>query len=121
MNPATSIPIGSEDERTVVDVLGRHLVLRDLTALDKLRLLKAAGPELALNQPWLAVAVLAASVAAIDDVPCPRPSTEAQIEALVGRLGDAGIESVANALSQLVQPDEAVQAANAGNLLGTPS
>ena len=121
MTPTATILAGAMEERTVVDALDRRLVLRNLTALDKLRLLKAAGPELAMNQPWLAVAVLAASVAAIDDVPFPRPSTEAQIEALVGRLGDAGIEAVADAMEISAEPDEAVQAANAGNLSGTPT
>jgi hypothetical protein len=34
----------------------------------------------------------------------PPPATEAQIEALVARLGDSGIAAVADALSQQVQP-----------------
>ena len=60
-------------------------------ALDKLRLFKAAGPvSLRTNQPWLGMAMLACSVAAIDDVPVPpRRSTRQQIEALVSRLGDS--------------------------------
>ena len=66
MTPTETILKDSVEERTVVDALGRRLSLRNLTALDKLRLLKAAGPELAMNQPWLAVAALAVSVAAIE-------------------------------------------------------
>jgi hypothetical protein len=64
----------------VTDADGRRLALRRLTALDKLRLFKAAGPQLAHNAPWLGMAMLAYSVAAIDDVPVPAPVTEAQIE-----------------------------------------
>lgn len=83
----------------IVDGAGRRLELRKLTALEKLRLFKAAGPHLAQNQPWLGMAVLACSVAAIDDIPIPTPATEALIEALVQRLGDDGINAVAAALA----------------------
>jgi hypothetical protein len=80
--------------------MGRRLVLRRLTALDKLRLFKAAGPALAQNQLWLGMAVLAASVSMIDDIPVPPPASEAQIEAMVARLGDDGIAAVAAALAE---------------------
>ncbi len=99
---------------SVTDALGRKLQLRKLTALDKLRLFKAAGPVLAQNQSWLGMAVLATSVAAIDDVPVPAPGNEAQIEALVGRLGDAGIAAVGVALAEN-EPRPAEVAATAGN------
>jgi len=91
-----------DHDMVISDDSGRRLELRRLTALDKLRLFKAAGPHLAHNQPWLGMAVLACSVAAIDDVPVPMPATEALIEALVARLGDDGIAAVAAALA----PDE---------------
>lgn len=97
----------------ITDNTGRRLELRPLSALDKLRLFKAAGPQLAHNQPWLGMAVLACSVAAIDDVPVPLPATETLIEAMVQRLGDAGINAVAIALAP--QPDTATTLANAKN------
>ena len=50
---------------------------------------------LAHNQPWLGLAILAASVTAIDGVPVPLPSTEAHIEAMVARLGDHGLSAIA--------------------------
>jgi phage FluMu protein gp41 len=82
----------------LTDPQGRRLSLRRLTALDKLRLYKAAGPALAQNPAWMGIALLAASVDAIDDVPVPAPASEAQIEALVGRLGEAALAAVAEAL-----------------------
>lgn len=121
MTPTATILADAAEERSVVDIFGRRLTVRKVTALDKLRLLKAAGPELAMNQPWLSMAIVAASVAAIDGVPIPRPSTEAQIEALVGRLGDEGIEAVADTIGPSVDGNEAVLAATAGNFPGTPS
>jgi hypothetical protein len=88
----------------VTDARGRRLSLRRLTALDKLRLFKAAGPVLAQNQPWLGMAVLACSVWAIDDVPVPAPASEAHIEALVNRLGDDGIAAIGAALDRTMAP-----------------
>jgi hypothetical protein len=100
MSPSSAIIAAAAAVQTVTDVEGRRLTLRRLTALDRLRLFKAAGPVLAQNQPWLGMAVLASSVAAIDDVPMPQPVNEMQIEAMIGRLGDAGTAAIAQALQQ---------------------
>lgn len=80
---------------------GRRADLRAMTALDRLRLFKAAGPELAGNEAWLGLAYLACSVSAIDEVPVPFPANEAQIEALVGRLGDGALEAIADHFAAL--------------------
>ncbi len=87
---------------TVTDAEGRVLTMRRPAALDKLRLFKAVGPLLSQNQPYFAMAMLAVSVCAIDGVPMPPPVTEAQIEALVSRLGDAGIAAAGAALREEV-------------------
>jgi hypothetical protein len=112
--PSARVIAAAQAAPSVTDTQGRLLQLRRLTALDKLRLFKAAGPALSLNQSWLGMAVLAASVAAIDEVPVPAPSNEQQIEALVARLGDAGIAAVGAALAE-AQPSAAEAAATAGN------
>ena len=77
MNPSASIMAAAAATETVIDGDGRQLTIRRLTALDRLRLFKAAGPLLAQNQPWLGMALIASSVTAIDDVPVPPPSNEA--------------------------------------------
>jgi len=43
--------------------------------------------------------MLAFCVTAIDDVPVPTPSSEAQIEGLVQRLGNAGLAAVGEGLA----------------------
>jgi hypothetical protein len=96
--PSARLMAAAEAATEAVDRSGRRLALRRLTALDKLRLFKAAGPVLAQNQPWLGMALLACSVTAIDEVPVPPPVNEAQIEALVRMLGDHGIAAAAGAL-----------------------
>jgi len=116
--PSARLIAAAEAAPAVTDAAGRVLALRRLTALDKLRLYKAAGPALAENAPWMGVALLAASVTAIDAVPVPAPATEAQIEALVGRLGEGGLAAVADALAPETAEDVA---AAAGNSHGTPT
>jgi hypothetical protein len=86
-----------------------------MTSLDKLRLFKAAGPSLAQNQPWLGMAVLACSVAEIDNVPVPPPVNEQQIESMVARLGDLGISAVAEAINEQFELTPAEVVATAGN------
>lgn len=116
MTPSATIIAAASASHTVADSDGRRLSLRRLTALDKLRLFKAAGPVLAQNQPWLGMAMLACSVSAIDDVPVPPPASEQQIEALVSRLGDNGIAAAATALGgEAAQAPQAELVASAGN------
>jgi hypothetical protein len=110
--PSARLIAAAQAAAEAIDAQGRRLSLRRLTALDKLRLFKAAGPLLAQNQPWLGMALLAASVAAIDDIPVPPPGNEAQIEALVSRLGDDGIDAVARVLAPEALPLDASAAKN---------
>lgn len=115
MTPSTSIMTAAATLETVTDDDGRRLTIRRLTALDRLRLFKAAGPILAQNQPWLGMALIASSVHAIDDVPVPTPANELQIEAMVARLGDSGISAVAESLQQSEDMTTAELLDNAGN------
>jgi hypothetical protein len=98
MTPSQAILRECAQASATVDAKGRRLSLRRLTALDTLRLFKAAGPILAQNEPWLSMAGLAFSVLEIDGVPVPAPTTEAQIEGLIDRLGDEGLAAVASVI-----------------------
>lgn len=102
----------------VTDAQGRQLALRRLHAVDKLRLFKAVGAELAQNQPYLGMAMVACSVTAIDGVPVPVPVTEGQVEALISRLGDAGMTAAAQAMEP--PPGDEMLRDDAGNSAGTP-
>jgi hypothetical protein len=115
MTPSASIVAVAAATENVIDGNGRRLTIRRLTALDRLRLFKAAGPALAQNQPWLGMALIACSVAAIDDVPIPSPSNELQIEAMIGRLGDTGVAAIAQVLEQSAETSTAEMVDTAGN------
>ena len=119
MTPSESIVQEAEKTFTAVDKRGRRLVVRRLTALGTLRLFKAAGAVLALNESWLSMAALVFSVMEIDGVPVPIPTTESQIESLIDRLGDAGLAAVADAIKDLQEP--AGPESHLGNWPGTLS
>jgi hypothetical protein len=119
MRPSDEILRCANETTTTTDEMGRVLIIRRPTALDTLRLFKAAGPVLAQNEPWLAIATLACSVDSIDDVPVPTPTNEKQIEATVQMLGDQGLEAIGKLLER---GDAAVVGVDhLGNSPGTPS
>ena len=119
MAPSTTVLNEASQIILVTDQKGRRFSLRRMTALDTLRLFKAAGPVLAQNGPWLSMAGLAFSVSDIDGVPVPALATEAQIESLIDRLGDHGLAAIADALKE--DPNEPEAKAQVGNLHGTRS
>ena len=119
MTPSQTIATDATRPLTAVDTRGRRLSVRRLTALDTLRLFKAAGPVLAQNEPWLSMAALAFSVMEIDGIPVPAPGTESQIEGLIDRLGDEGLAAIVDSIKS--ESPIADTRADVGNLLGTPS
>jgi hypothetical protein len=90
----------AEATHDITDTTGRVLTIRPTNTLDRLRLFKALGPTLSENDRYLGLACLAFAVTAIDAVPMPQPTNEAQLEAAIHRIGDAGIEAIAATLRQ---------------------
>lgn len=114
MEPSRRIIHDAHQVVCVRDTQNRKIEFRRPNALDTLRLLKAAGPELSQNEAWLSMASLAFAVTSIDDVPTPQPANEGQIEGLIDKLGDAGVAAIAEAIDR--PNDEHLM----GNLPGTP-
>jgi hypothetical protein len=78
----------------ITDKAGRKIQLRRVGVLEQLRLFKALGPELSLNDPYMNFAIISASVSMIDGIPLPFPTSEANVEALLEKLGGDGIVAV---------------------------
>ena len=120
MTPSQVVVSEAAHPVATVDAKGRRLTLRRLTALDTLRLFKAAGPVLAQNEPWLSMAGMAFSRCWRSTVSLRLPPiSEAQIEGLIDRLGDEGLAAIANAIQAEFSPS--TTRADVGNLQGTPS
>jgi hypothetical protein len=99
LTPSASIIASAQKTGETKDVLGRVIKYRRLQALDRLRLFKAVGAQNASNAPYVGMAILAASVTSVDEWVAPFPTRESEVEMLVQRLGDAGIDAIANALT----------------------
>lgn len=80
---------------TITDKRGRVIVLRRPGVLAQYRLIEALGNEAASNQTYVGMVLPLLYVESIDRSPAPTASKR-QIEALIERLGDEGIEAVGN-------------------------
>jgi len=120
MTPSSMILSEAHQILQGTDSLGRTLTIRRINALDRLRLLKAAGPELSQNDAWLNMAVLAFSVTEVNGTPRVTPVNERQIEAIVSELGDSGLQAIADALNQAEVASSLLDGAPEGNAEGTP-
>lgn len=89
-----------------VDKRGRRIGVRQLEFIDIHRLTKTIGGETAANQVAFTQVLAAASVVEIDGDTIPRPGTNLQVEALMTRLGLAGVEAAGKALEKLNPKDE---------------
>ena len=96
--PTSQIVNAANAVREVTDSLGRVIKFKRISALDRIRVLKAVGPEQSKNEPYLGYAMLASSVTELGGVPVPFPRDDRGIEHAVEMLGDEGIEAVARAL-----------------------
>ena len=119
--PSSIIIANTQQTFEILDDLGRKIVVRRINALDRLRLLKAAGPGLSENDAWLNMAALALSVVELNGIPCPPPINERQIELAVSALGDHGLHAVAETLSQNEHSGLLLDGPPEGNVVGTPN
>ena len=103
------------------DSLNRSIKFKRITALDRLRILKIAGPDLSQNDAWLNLAALAYSVIEIDGIPRAVPTAERQIESTIAELGDTGLKALIEQISSEPNDDLLSHGEPAGNALGTPS
>jgi hypothetical protein len=100
------VTIVSPREATVVDSTGRTIRVKKLSALDRMRLFRVAGPEDSDNRSMMIYFNLAASAVHIAGMDYPFPMTKLQIEGRVQSLDDHGLEAVAVALKALTPTEE---------------
>jgi hypothetical protein len=86
---------------TVRDKNGRTIKVKKLGALDRVRLFKALGAEASENRQVMHYSALAASVTELNGDHVGFPTTSAQVDALIARLDDDGLEAVITALVAL--------------------
>ena len=92
-------------DQTVTDDKGRALVIREVSALEEMDLLEAAGEAASSNRRWMVNATLYACIRSIDGVPRPFPTTRKMMRQHIEACGGAGIGAVVKALSPAIPED----------------
>lgn len=104
--PSESIIREASRAFAVEDARGRKIGIKKLTALDRMKLFEACGPENSKNEAYLGYASLVFHVASIDGEAVARPSNKLQLEALTQRLDDDGIDAVARGVQEHFVPSD---------------
>ena len=102
-SPKSRVTLIDDRTASVRDSKGRLLTVKRASVVEKMRLAKALG-EHSGNDSYANFGVVAASVREIDSSPVPFPMTSLQLEALVQRLDDAGMEAALEALITVSTP-----------------
>lgn len=91
--PSEQVVAQALQEIKITDSTGRNYVLRKPGVLAQFRLVEALG-DTAANQTYMRMVLPLLFVASIDDEQLLPPIKKPQVEALIQRLGDEGIEAV---------------------------
>jgi len=92
--PGTTSP-GSGQPVMLTDSLGRELKIKPIDVLYESQLVRMLGTEVATNPSYMMGFVYpATSVYEIDGVPCPRPSSQHEVDEAIQRLGREGFAAL---------------------------
>lgn len=96
--PPVSMQAASAEVSTITDARGRSLEVQRMTKRVQMRMMRQWGAASNV-QMWVGNALIACHVKTIDGIPVPPPLTIDQVEALVDRLDDDGVNAVAEWLN----------------------
>ena len=120
--PSRAIIKAANQPATLADARGRSIGVKRLNPLDRLKLFEVIGAENSRNEQYAGYAALAFLVTSIDGEPVARPANKIQLEALVQRLDDEGMDAVAAHLEAQAKDKKAEADEDAlKNGSGTPS
>jgi hypothetical protein len=97
--PSEQIVKKVAEEFIIEDSNGRKLTLKKPGILAQYRLIEMMGAS-AKNEVYMAWVLPILYVIAIDGKPVPTPAQKSQVEALISRLDDAGVEAVMLAIQE---------------------
>lgn len=97
VKPGPPSAFGAKPGAEVTDVRGRKIKIRKLSPLDRMHLFEVLGPTLSENAMYLGYVMSAACVEAIDGDFEGFPTSKIRVEAMVGKLGEEGLEAVSKA------------------------
>jgi len=94
----------------VTDANSKAIGIKKPHVLAQYRLVEAIG-EAAENRIYLGMCIPLLYVVSIDGDPVPQPTTKLQLEALIGRLDEAGLTAVQSGIAEHFQKKNEVAAA----------
>lgn len=106
MTPSQAVIAEAGRVEYAVDSLGRRLGVTRISASLRRRVLKALSAANGEKGQYFVMAATAACCVSIDSVPVPFPTTELQVDALIDRLDDAGLECVAITIAEQFSPPQ---------------
>ena len=119
--PSQSIIKAANQPSIITDGKGRTIGIKNMKPLDRLRFFEVIGPENSKNEVYVGYAALAFMVTSIDGEAVTRPSNKIQLESLVQRLDDAGMDAIAAHLQAQAKAAEETDEAALKNGSSTPS
>jgi hypothetical protein len=105
--PAVAQPV------KVTDARGREITLRKPPVLAQFRFVEALGKS-AENQSYLAMTMPLIFIGAIDGVAVPTPNTKGEVEALIQRLDEEGLEALMTGVQEHFAVDPSAEKNSAG-------
>lgn len=98
--PSQELTSNIAQEHVVTDSTGRRITLKKPGLLAQYRLVQILGGETASNQVYMNMVLPITFVVAIDGAPVPTPMRFAEIEALIQRLDEHGLQACVDGLQQ---------------------
>lgn len=103
-SPATQVIKEAIKEASVTDEKGRVIKLRKPGILAQYRLIDMLGGESAANATYVSMVVPLMFITAIDDDDAIVMDTRRQLDALISRLGEEGIQAVMTKVAEVWPP-----------------
>lgn len=93
-SPSAQLIAEATKSATVHDADGRAIVLKKPGILAQFRIVEAAGPESAKNEVYMRMILPLIYVSELGGEPVTSPVNKIQLEGLMQRLGEAGVNAV---------------------------
>lgn len=115
VSPSAELVRQAVQETVLEDAKGRKIRVRKPSVLAQFRIVEAAGPQLASNSTYMQMVNPLIYLAEIDGDPVSIPATSREIDALILRLDDEGMDALLGwYMEKIVGPAaEAMEAAEA--------
>jgi hypothetical protein len=93
-SPRAQVLAKAAVEVTVTDARGRQIILKKPGVLAQYRIIEVAGGEAAKNEVWMSIVVPLIFVTSIDGDLIVQPTSRLQLDALIQRLDEDGLDAV---------------------------